>query len=67
MIEPLKKPTDVIQVSLTMERHLKERYAKLALSMDLSFSQLVRLSLRHVEEGVRSYDTLRKLRDRGGQ
>lgn len=67
MIEPLKKPTDVVQVSLTMERQLKERYAKLALSMDMSFSQLVRLSLRHVEEGIRNNETLLKLRDRGGQ
>jgi hypothetical protein len=46
------KKSDVVQTSITMERHLKERYSKLAFKMDLSFSQLVRLGLRHVEEGV---------------
>ena len=37
----IKKPpkageSDVIQLSITMERHLKNRYAALALSKDLS-------------------------------
>lgn len=62
---PVKVPknsdsTKVIQVSITMERQLKERYAKLALSLDLSFSQLIRYALRRVEEGVKDYDSIEK-------
>tara|TARA_Y100001973_G_C5187832_1_gene328992 strand:- start:166 stop:330 length:165 start_codon:yes stop_codon:yes gene_type:complete len=47
-----------------MERQLKERYAKLAVQLDLSFSQLVRYSLRRVDEGIKDLETLEKLRDR---
>ena len=49
------KKSDVVQTSITMERHLKARYSKLASKMDLSFSQLVRLGLRHVEDGVEEW------------
>ena len=59
-----KKPDDVIQVSLTLERQLKERYAKLALELDMSLSQLVRHALRQLDEGMQSYEALHKLRDR---
>ena len=59
-----KKPDDVIQVSLTLERQLKERYAKLALELDMSLSQLVRYALRQLDEGMQSYEALHKLRDR---
>jgi antitoxin component of RelBE/YafQ-DinJ toxin-antitoxin module len=52
MLKNLKK-SDVVQTSITMERELKERYSKLALKMDLSFSQLVRLGLKKVEEDTR--------------
>lgn len=48
-------PNDVIQTSITMERHLKEKYSRLACQLDLSFSQLVRLGLRHVEDGVEEW------------
>ena len=44
------KTKNTVQVSITMERKLKERYAKLALEMDLSLSQLIRLALRKLEE-----------------
>ncbi len=57
-------PDDVVQISITMERQLKERYAKLAVQLDLSFSQLVRYSLRRVDEGIKDLETLEKLRDR---
>ena len=43
-----------------MERHLKERYAKLAVTLDLSFSQLVRYALRRVEEGYNDYESIEK-------
>ena len=46
----LKSPDDVVQTSITMERQLKEKYAKLAVAHDLSFSQLVRFALRFVEQ-----------------
>jgi len=46
------KDTDIIQVSITMESKLKKRYTKLATEMDMSFSQLVRFSLKQVERGV---------------
>lgn len=52
--------TEVIQVSITMERQLKERYAKLAVSLDLSFSQLIRYALRRVGEGIDDYDSIEK-------
>ena len=47
-----------------MERQLKKRYAKLAVELDLSFSQLVRFALRRVHEGVMDMKSLEKLRDR---
>lgn len=53
-------PEDVVQTSITMERHLKERYAKLAVTLDLSFSQLVRYALRRVEEGYEDYASIEK-------
>ena len=43
-----------------MERHLKERYSKLAVTLDLSFSQLVRYALRRVEEGHKDYESIEK-------
>ena len=55
-----KPPTEVIQISITMERHLKERYAKLAVTLDLSFSQLVRYALRRIEEGHQDYTSIEK-------
>ncbi len=55
-----KPPTEVIQISITMERQLKERYAKLAVTLDLSFSQLVRYALRRVEEGHEDYASIEK-------
>lgn len=57
-------PVTVVQVSVTMERQLKKRYAKLAVELDLSFSQLVRFALRRVHEGVMDMKSLEKLRDR---
>ncbi len=62
MTQSIKKarPEDVVQTSITMERHLKERYAKLAVSLDLSFSQLVRYSLRRIEEGYLDYESIEK-------
>lgn len=62
MTQSIKKarPEDVVQTSITMERHLKERYAKLAVSLDLSFSQLVRYALRRIEEGVLDYESIEK-------
>ena len=47
------KAKNTVQVSITMERELKQRYAKLALEMDLSLSQLIRLALRKLEESRR--------------
>jgi hypothetical protein len=46
---PKAGESDVIQISITMERHLKNRYAALALSKDLSLSQLIRLALKKFE------------------
>ena len=57
-----QSPDEVIQVSMTMERQLKERYAKLALHLDLSFSQLVRYALRRVEDGVEDFESIHKSR-----
>ena len=44
-------PKAVVQISITMERQLKERYAKLAVAQDMTLSQLIRLALRKYEEG----------------
>ena len=38
-----------IQVSIVMSREQKMEYAKLAVEMDLSFSQLVRHALRELK------------------
>ena len=51
---------DVIQVSVTMERELKQQYARLAVELDLSFSQLVRYSLRRVADGFEDFKTIEK-------
>jgi antitoxin component of RelBE/YafQ-DinJ toxin-antitoxin module len=49
-----KKGKDIIQVSVTMDRELKQLYARLAVELDLSFSQLVRYALRRVAEAATS-------------
>lgn len=65
LIRPMsKRPQEVIQISITMEKKLKERYAKLAVELDVSLSQLVRFALRQVDEGIQNYEALHKLRDR---
>ena len=38
-----------IQVSIVMSRSQKAEYAKLAVEMDMSFSQLIRHALRSLE------------------
>ena len=38
-----------IQVSIVMSKETKMKYAKLAVEMDMSFSQLVRHALRELE------------------
>jgi hypothetical protein len=57
-----KKPStsDVIRVSVTMERELKQQYARLAVELDLSFSQLVRYSLRRVADGLEDFNSIEK-------
>ena len=57
-----KKPTtsDVIRVSVTMERGLKQKYARLAVELDLSFSQLVRYALRRVADGLEDLNSIEK-------
>lgn len=57
-----KKPStsDVIRVSVTMERGLKQKYARLAVELDLSFSQLVRYSLRRVADGLEDFNSIEK-------
>ena len=57
-----KKPStsDVIRVSVTMERGLKQKYARLAVELDLSFSQLVRYSLRRVADGLEDLNSIEK-------
>ena len=55
-----KEPKDIIQVSVTMERELKQEYARLAVELDLSFSQLVRYALRRVADGVEDFKRLEK-------
>lgn len=51
----MEDPNKVIQVSITMEKNLKAKYSKLALEMDVSFSQLCRIGLRQVEQGFVEY------------
>ena len=53
----LKTKPQVVQVSITMDRELKQKYAKLAVHLDLSFSQLVRYALRRVADGVADYES----------
>lgn len=55
-----KRTTDVIRVSVTMERELKSKYARLAVELDLSFSQLVRYALRRVYDGVEDFKSIEK-------
>ena len=57
-----KKPStsDVIRVSVTMERELKQKYARLAVELDLSFSQLVRYSLRRIADGLEDFNSIEK-------
>ena len=55
-----KGPSDVIRISVTMERELKQKYARLAVELDLSFSQLVRYALRRVSEGFEDFNSLKK-------
>ena len=43
-----------------MEKELKSKYAKLAVELDLSFSQLVRYALRRVADGVEDLRTIEK-------
>ena len=43
-----------------MEKELKSKYAKLAVELDLSFSQLVRYALKRVADGVEDLRTLEK-------
>jgi hypothetical protein len=59
-----KHPNDVVQTAITMPRHLKERYSKLAVRLDMSFSQLVRVSLGQLEECVncRNSDSLKEFK-----
>jgi hypothetical protein len=55
-----KKGKDIIQVSVTMDRELKQLYARLAVELDLSFSQLVRYALRRVADGVEDLRSIEK-------
>lgn len=59
-----KDPHDVVQTAITMERRLKERYSKLAVELDLNFSQLVRYALRRVEDGIVDYNSIEKQSDK---
>lgn len=45
---PTDKPQKVVQTSITMQRDLKLKYSRLAVTLDLSFSQLVRHALGKV-------------------
>ena len=55
-----RQSKDIIQISVTMERELKQKYARLAVELDLSFSQLVRYALRRVSEGVEDFKSIEK-------
>jgi len=59
-------PEPVVQVSVTMERQLKKRYAKLAVQLDMSFSQLVRFALRRIDEGIIDYESVRTKNKKAG-
>jgi len=43
-----------------MERELKQQYARLAVELDLSFSQLVRYALRRVADGFEDFNSIEK-------
>jgi len=43
-----------------MDRELKHKYARLAVELDLSFSQLVRYALRRVADGVEDFKSIEK-------
>lgn len=43
-----------------MDRELKQQYARLAVELDLSFSQLVRYALRRAADGVEDFKNLEK-------
>ena len=43
-----------------MDRELKHKYARLAVELDLSFSQLVRYALRRVADGVKDFKSIEK-------
>tara|TARA_B100000963_G_C22087571_1_gene435087 strand:- start:242 stop:403 length:162 start_codon:yes stop_codon:yes gene_type:complete len=47
-------PNQVVQISVTMQRHLKEKYAKLAVEKDLSLSQLIRLALKKILDDTKN-------------
>ena len=55
-----KPVRDTIHVSVTMDRELKHKYARLAVELDLSFSQLVRYALRRVADGVEDLKSIEK-------
>ena len=55
-----KEGKDIIQVSVTMARELKQQYARLAVELDLSFSQLVRYALRRVADGFEDFKSIEK-------
>jgi hypothetical protein len=55
-----KKRRKVIQISVTMDEELKHKYARLAVELDLSFSQLVRYALRRVADGVEDLRSIEK-------
>lgn len=42
-----------IQVSIVISREQKQEYARLAVEMDVSFSQLVRRALRELEAKIK--------------
>lgn len=60
LMKNAKGSSDVIRVSVTMEKELKSKYAKLAVELDLSFSQLVRYALKRVADGVEDLRTIEK-------
>lgn len=43
-----------------MDEELKHKYARLAVELDLSFSQLVRYALRRVADGVEDLRSIEK-------
>lgn len=47
-----------------MESELKQKYARLAVELDLSFSQLVRYALRRVSDGFEDFNSLKKESDK---